>query len=180
MDLQGNHYDGHSLSKQIEQVKKLVEGIDKITVYTDRGYRGHGHEGDELVIDRERRGSLSKREWKCLKRRSAIEPLNGHLKSGHRLERNWLKGRLGDRHNCVFSAAGFNFRKLLRAIFWPLFVLLLEYRKNDLSKFSMTAFLPAFAKNRGFSVPTMLRSCFPPLRGFSRVDAYWIQQVSLC
>ena len=51
-----------------------------------------------------------------LKRRSAIEPTIGHLKSDHRLERNFLKGKVGDRINALMSAIGYNFCKLLRAL----------------------------------------------------------------
>ncbi|MFA7685050.1 MAG: IS5/IS1182 family transposase, partial [Syntrophales bacterium] len=38
----------------------------------------------------------------------------GHLKREHRMDRNRLKGRLGDRINGLLSAAGMNFAKLLR------------------------------------------------------------------
>jgi hypothetical protein len=44
---------------------------------------------------------------KCqLKRRSAIEPVIGHLKSEGHLARCYLKGRAGDAANAVLSAAG--------------------------------------------------------------------------
>ena len=56
-----------------------------------------------------------------LKRRSAIEPTIGHLKSDHRLERNFLKGIEGDKINALMSAIGYNFRKLLRALACTLF-----------------------------------------------------------
>ncbi len=49
-----------------------------------------------------------------MKRRAAIEPGIGHLKSEHRMDRNRLKGRAGDRINAIMSAAGMNFAKLLR------------------------------------------------------------------
>ena len=54
-----------------------------------------------------------------MNRRAAIEPVIGHLKSDHRMERNRLKGRVGDQLNAVLSACGFNLRKLLRAFFCP-------------------------------------------------------------
>ena len=59
-----------------------------------------------------------------LKRRAAIEPTIGHLKSDNRLNRNHLTGQEGDRINALLAAAGYNFRKLLRwlvfaPIFWP-------------------------------------------------------------
>jgi IS5 family transposase len=59
--------------------------------------------------------------WKWYARRSAIEPIFGHLKSDHRLERNHLKGKDGDRINAIMSGCGFNLRKLLRAFFWSIF-----------------------------------------------------------
>jgi transposase, IS5 family len=49
-----------------------------------------------------------------MKRRAAIEPGIGHLKREHRMDRNRLKGTLGDGLNAILSAAGMNFRKLLR------------------------------------------------------------------
>jgi len=55
--------------------------------------------------------------WK--KRRSAIEPIFGHLKSGNRLDRNYLKSTDGDKINALLSGCGFNMRELLRAFFLP-------------------------------------------------------------
>jgi IS5 family transposase len=49
-----------------------------------------------------------------MKRRAAIEPVIGHLKAEHPMDRNYLKGRDGDRINAVLAAAGFNFSLLLR------------------------------------------------------------------
>jgi IS5 family transposase len=50
-----------------------------------------------------------------MKRRAAIEPGIGHLKREHRMDRNRLKGTLGDKINAILSAAGMNFGKLLKA-----------------------------------------------------------------
>ena len=49
-----------------------------------------------------------------MKRRAAVEPVIGHVKAEHRMDRNHLKGRQGDRINAVLAAAGFNFSLLLR------------------------------------------------------------------
>ncbi len=43
-----------------------------------------------------------------------IEPVIGHMKAEHRMGRNDLKGRDGDRANTVLAAAGYNFHLLLR------------------------------------------------------------------
>lgn len=50
------------------------------------------------------------------KRRQAIEPIIGHLKADHRMERCLLKGERGDRLHAVLCAAGFNIKRLLRTI----------------------------------------------------------------
>jgi IS5 family transposase len=49
-----------------------------------------------------------------LRRRSAVEPVIGHLKSEHRMGLYYLRHRQGDAPNAVLAAAGFNFRRLIR------------------------------------------------------------------
>jgi hypothetical protein len=48
-----------------------------------------------------------------LRRRSAVEPCIGHLKSEHRMGRNHLAHAAGDAANAVLAATGYNFRRLL-------------------------------------------------------------------
>ncbi len=60
-------------------------------------------------------------EWRWLKRRSAIEPVIGHTKNDHRMNRNYLKGVVGDKINALLAACSFNNRKLLRIFLWLLF-----------------------------------------------------------
>jgi len=63
------------------------------------------------------------RKW--LKRRSAIEPIIGHMKNDGRLGRNYLLGEEGDRMNAILCGAvcgaGHNMRKLLAAFLFFLF-----------------------------------------------------------
>jgi hypothetical protein len=61
-----------------------------------------------------------------LKRRAAIEPVIGHLKSDHRMERNDLRGVEGDRNNAILAGIGFNLRKLLRWVIFTLNIWLTE------------------------------------------------------
>lgn len=58
-----------------------------------------------------KRAKASLRRW--MKRRAAIEPTIGHLKSDHRLNRNYLKGEVGDKANVILAAAAYNLAKLL-------------------------------------------------------------------
>jgi transposase, IS5 family len=115
----GNPYDGHTLKAQMEQVERLYIKKEHLkTVHVDMGYRGHGYTGPaEVLVDRRGRGQIPKRIWRWMKRRAAIEPTIAPLKSSYRLERNRLKGKLGDALNALFSAAAMNFKKLLRFVF---------------------------------------------------------------
>ena len=67
-----------------------------------------------------------------MRRRAAVEPVIGHLKEDHRMRRNHLKGREGDRINAVLAAAGYNF-SLLRRWFDQLLrvLLLILYRSRS-------------------------------------------------
>ena len=59
-----------------------------------------------------------------LKRRSAIEPVIGHMKNDGRLGRNFLAGRIGDAVNALLCGAGYNLRLILNYLaetIWPSF-----------------------------------------------------------
>ena len=111
--MHGNPYDGHTLYRAMKQVERL--SVVPEHAFVDMGYRGHWYSGDcQVHVDKRRRGRTSKSLWRWMKRRAAVEPAIGHLKSEHRLDRNRLKGEEGDQLNAILSAAGMNFRKLLR------------------------------------------------------------------
>ena len=121
----GNPYDGHTLAASLVQVKRLT-GLQPGTAYVDQGYRGHGYEGptEVQVVGRGRkRLTRSQKRWR--KRRAAVEPVIGHLKSDHGLSRNRLHGTDGDRLNVLLAACGQNLRKLLQ-VFLSLVVKLLK------------------------------------------------------
>ncbi len=114
-----NPYDGHVLSAQLEQTTNLLQDIGRRPkqVVVDLGYRGVDADNPGIeIIHRGRYKSLSKQQRRWLKRRQSIEPLIGHTKSDHRMERCWLKGALGDALHALSCAAGYNIRWLLRAI----------------------------------------------------------------
>jgi IS5 family transposase len=110
--LPGNPYDGHTLRTVIEETQALT-GREIERIYVDKGYRGHDAPKPRRVFrSGQKRGVFGaiKRE---LKRRSAIEPVIGHMKNDGHLGRNYLKGRAGDAANAVLSAIGHNFRLIL-------------------------------------------------------------------
>ncbi len=113
MSLAGNPYDGRTLAAALERIERLAGQRPK-RVYCDQGYRGHGVSGEtraHVVGKIPKTATRMARKW--MKRRAVIEPTIGHLKSDHRLHRNRLKGRSGDRANAVLAAAGHDFAKLL-------------------------------------------------------------------
>jgi IS5 family transposase len=115
----GNPYDGHTMHEQIEQSAILMQGlgVKPEVVYADLGYRGVDKENPGIEIKhRGKDKRLTDEERRLLKRRQAIEPIIGHLKADHRMNRCHLKGSEGDALHAVLCAAGYNIRWLLRMI----------------------------------------------------------------
>jgi IS5 family transposase len=139
---QGNPYDGHTLGAALEQVERLTDWSVK-EAYVDLGYRGHNYKGETKVHIVNFRSMAKKtrlvKRW--LKRRSAIEPVIGHVKSEHGMARNRLKGTEGDKINALLSGCGFNMRKLLAVfllpiIYWRNISLLFEEKSNRTIRFA--------------------------------------------
>ena len=117
--MSGNPYDGHTLAEQLEQTTILLQdiGIKPQTVIADLGYRGVDADiGQVELVHRGKGKTLTREQRRWLKRRQAVEPAIGHLKSGNGMRRCWLKGSQGDAIHALLCAAGFNIRWLLRAI----------------------------------------------------------------
>ena len=114
--LPGNPYDGHTLQACIDQAQRVSQIAPK-EVYTDRGYKGHGCAAEGLMvwIAGAKRG-VTKAIHTKLKRRNAVEPVIGHMKSDGRLARNFLKGVQGDAMNALLCGAGHNMRKILKKL----------------------------------------------------------------
>jgi IS5 family transposase len=111
--LHGNPFDGHTLGPVVADTEKLT-GVEVARVHVDKGYRGHNHPNKFKVWISGQVRRVTATIRREMKRRAAIEPVIGHVKSDHRMDRNYLKGRDGDRANAVLAAAGYNFSLLLR------------------------------------------------------------------
>ena len=113
--LPGNPYDGHTLAGVIPAIEQLI-GNTIERLHADAGYRGHNAPPEykfKIYTSKQKRRVTSqiKRE---MRRRSAIEPVIGHAKNEHRMDRNYLAGRNGDANNAILAAVGYNFRRLIR------------------------------------------------------------------
>ena len=112
--LPGNPYDGHTLNTVIPDIEATI-GTEIERILTDAGYKGHNaparHKFRIFTAGQKRRMTPSiKRE---MRRRAAVEPVIGHIKNEHRMDRNYLFHSSGDAINAVLAAAGYNFRLLL-------------------------------------------------------------------
>lgn len=123
--LHGNPFDGHTLGRVLTETAALT-GVTPIRAHVDKGYKGHRQ--NRFTFDPQTHQS-TRPPWRVfmsggkalrphlkkeLRRRAAIEPIIGHMKQEHRLGRNFLHDRAGDRFNAKMAAVGFNFIRLVR------------------------------------------------------------------
>ena len=120
-----NLHDNHTLPEILRHVEITCGKAVKQAV-CDRGYRGKREvNGAQIILPgkalkRDTRYQRDKKRKQC-RRRAAIEPIIGHLKSDYRMARNYLKGVLGDHINLLLAAAAWNLKQWLLAIFWFFF-----------------------------------------------------------
>lgn len=115
-----NPYDGHTLDPQLEQVERLTGKLPKVGV-VDRGYRGRKQvKGVEILspkkLSTKATAYLKQKMRKLFRARAGIEPVIGHVKHDHRMERNYLSGNIGDNMNTILASAGFNMMKMLKRL----------------------------------------------------------------
>ena len=124
-----NEFDGHTLTPALEQVNRLV-GREPKTASVDRGYRGNTQIGSTKIQipkpfnDKKQTKYQQKKLKTAHRKRAAIEPVIGHLKTDHRLGRNFYKGIFGDNINIMLAAAAFNFKRMMNKWKTSFFVLL--------------------------------------------------------
>jgi len=116
-----NEHDSKTLEAALtsankHRTKPIIEAI------CDRGYRGKKEvDGTAICIpdSPKKRDTKYQKEQKRKKfrRRAAIEPIIGHVKSDHRMQRNYLKGFIGDEINLLMAASAFNLKKWMNN-FW--------------------------------------------------------------
>lgn len=98
-------FDGHTLTETLKKTPYLTGATSEFSC-CDKGYRVHKLKGKtrtHIVGRISKRTKPSVHRW--IKRRAAIEPTMGHLKSDHRLDRNYHKSNVGDEANVILTAA---------------------------------------------------------------------------
>lgn len=125
MALPGRPYDGHTLETVIPKIEGLT-GATLKRILADAGYRGHNAPGiyKLRVFTAGQKRRVTPAIKRQMKRRSAVEPVIGHMKNEHRMDRNHLAHKQGDAINPILAAVGYNFRlilkwiRLLLSLFW--------------------------------------------------------------
>lgn len=115
-----NIYDGDTLEPQLKQTERLIKRKPKSGI-VDRGYRGRKNvNGTEIILPKKLPASATRYQIqkirKLFRARAGIEPIIGHLKQDHRMNRNYLLDEEGDKLNTILAAAGFNLRKMLQRL----------------------------------------------------------------
>jgi IS5 family transposase len=120
MAFKGNPYDGDTLPEQLDQIKRL-SGMTVKNALVDRGYRGRKWIDDTKVeipgTGKPKDSYYTKQKVrKKFCRRAGIELVIGHIKQDHRMQRNYLKGTMGDAINTMLAAAGYNLKHWLNKV----------------------------------------------------------------
>lgn len=135
VSFKGNPNDNKTLEKPLEQQARMT-GVRAKKAYTDRGCKSQQIGKTEILSPsngKGKTGSEKARLRTSFRRRAAIEPDIGHLKSDHGLGRNYLKGEIGDQINAMLAASAFNFRSWMRKAIAEL-IFVLNYWLRWLSK----------------------------------------------
>ena len=117
----------------IEETQTLT-GREIERIYVDKGYIGHDAPNPLRVFRSGQKRGVHGQIKRELRRRSAIEPVIGHMKEDGHLGRNYLKGRHGDHANAVLSAIGYNLRLVLnwlRALWFQILALLIATQETE-------------------------------------------------
>lgn len=135
---QKNEHDSKTLEAALASANKhrtqpIVEAI------CDRGYRGRKEvDGTLICIPNKplKRDTNYQKELKRKKfrRRAAIEPIIGHVKTDHRMQRNYLKGFVGDEINLLLAAAAFNLKKWMNLFLLFVFMLRIAFTVHLLAQ----------------------------------------------
>jgi IS5 family transposase len=116
VSFKGNPNDNKTLEKTLEQQERMT-GMRPKKAYTDRGYKTQKIGDTEIESPGNGNGKTAAEKTglrKSFRRRAAIEPDIGHLKSDYGLDRNYLKGEDGDAINAMMAASAFNFKSWMR------------------------------------------------------------------
>ena len=125
---QGNPHDSKTIEPLLEQAKQNNITVPKEVIY-DRGGRGKKQIQNTIISTPDTRplkrdtAYQRKSKRKKFRRRAAIEPVIGHLKTDFRMGQNYLHGTESPQINAFLAAMGWNLKKMMlqlkeEAFYW--------------------------------------------------------------
>jgi IS5 family transposase len=139
----GNPHDSKTIEPLLEQAGRNLGRQPRELIY-DRGGKGHKQIGGTKITTPDyrplKRDTVYQKRAKRKKfrRRAAIEPVIGHLKTDYRMGQNYLSGPKSPQINALLAATGWNLKKMMRklktelqrSINWLNYILMLLQYKN--------------------------------------------------
>lgn len=116
----GNPHDSKTIEPLLEQVERLHNYLPSEVVY-DRGGRGSSEIKGVTISTpskpKKRDTAYQRRKArKKFRKRAAIEPIIGHLKTRFRMGQNYLSGEQSPKTNAMLAATGWNLKKLMEKL----------------------------------------------------------------
>ena len=116
----GNPHDSKTIEPLLDQMNDNLEYLPEEVVY-DRGGRGKSQiKGVTISTPKPPKKADSQyqkqKARKKFRRRAAIEPVIGHLKTDFRMAQNYLHGRSSPRMNAMLAATGWNLKKMMEKL----------------------------------------------------------------
>lgn len=134
----GNPHDSKTIEPLLNQMQANMNHLPKEVIY-DRGGKGQRQIGQTKIATPDYRPLKRDTQYqkrvkrKKFRRRAAIEPVIGHLKTDFRMGQNYLHGTNSPQINAFLAATGWNLKKMMKK-------LKLEYQKF-IARFIFTFFM---------------------------------------
>ena len=117
----GNPHDSKTIEPLLHQMQTNINYLPKEVVY-DRGGKGQKQIGQTKISTPDYRPLKRDTEYqkrtkrKKFRRRAAIEPVIGHLKTNFRMGQNYLHGTNSSQINAFLAATGWNLKKMMKKL----------------------------------------------------------------
>jgi IS5 family transposase len=117
----GNPHDSKTIKPLLNQMQENLNYLPKEVIY-DRGGKGQKQIGGTKITTPDYRPLKRDTEYqkrvkrKKFRRRAAIEPVIGHLKTDFRMGQNYLSGKNSSQINAFLAATGWNLKKMMRKL----------------------------------------------------------------
>jgi len=117
---EGNPHDSNTIEPLLDQMQSNFNYLPQEVIY-DRGGRGKTNiKGVTISTPKPLKRSATEYQKRKIKkkfrRRAAIEPVIGHLKTDFRMAQNYLHGRYSPKINAMLAATGWNLKKMMEKL----------------------------------------------------------------